>query len=200
MAKRKKTPDILTDQPEVRPIHGDSDPQAIIPTAGQTQATPEPSPTQPDPFAVMFRQESPPPLPFSVTVKLTVSGPERLRRAATGYLAQAFQALHDTTVVEKEAEWELAVLGTEIETARVGAYGVALSAVVLRTGHLTSGESGSSLGLSRSPMPSSFSEFRGMWLRVAAAMDLRRQCQEIVADFDETHLEASRRSRRQAPR
>lgn len=196
MAKRKKTPDILADQTEGRAVQGHAEPQALTADGGQTEIAQPPAPTPADPFAAMFLHDSDPPLPFSTTVKLTVTGPERLRRATAECLIHELQALGDTAVVDEDAEWELAVLGTEIQTARGGTYGVALSIVVLCNAHLTKEKSGSRGGPSNSPPPSPFSEFRGVWLRVAAKAGLWRQCQEIIADFDATHLDAPRRLHR----
>jgi hypothetical protein len=162
MAKRKKTPDILAD------LQQDPQTPSVLP------------------------QEESPPLQFSANVKLSVTAPEHMKEEIENLVTRELHSLSDVRVVEKEAEWELIILGVELQTKRGEAYGVAFSVVVLQPRRFVHSARRRSL---RSPQgsgfdtePSRFSDFRGVWLHVETKEHLQQLCQGIVADFNSKYL------------
>ena len=205
MAKRRKTPDVLSDEPRGEPAAPHSQPRE--PDSPPDPATGEPAApvgvTQVDPVATLFAQRREPSLPFSARVQLTVAAPESLTGEVERAAAQAFRSLSDVLLVEADADWTLLILGVELRTRRGDTYGVALSVVVTEAldRHLVQERLLSQFSARSGPVvataPTPPGVFRGAWLQIGARPQVQSLCQGIVADFNARYLDAQRRSHQQ---
>jgi hypothetical protein len=185
MAKRKKTPEVLTDRgaKERPPTPGrEQSPPADYPPPAMDQTVVEPPA---DPVAALFPSPSPVlPSPSSISVTLKVSAGGDLADEVEQYVSQALRALPDVRLVQAEAQWSLIVLGVLIQLSSGKTQGTALSAVVTKT--------------VASPLPVSVTAsapmgaFRGTWLRIGARHRIQHLCEQLVADFKDRYLHPER--------
>ncbi len=205
MAKRRKTPDVLSDEPRGEHTAPRSQPsETDSPT---DPATGEPAApvgvTQVDPVATLFAQRGEPSRPFPARVQLTVAAPESLTGEVERAVVQAFRSLSDVLLVEADADWTLLILGVELRTRRGDTYGVALSVVVTEAldRHLVQERLLSQFSARSGPVvataPTPPGVFRGAWLQIGARPQVQSLCQGIVADFNARYLDAQRRSHQQ---
>ena len=206
MAKRRKTPDVLSDEPRSEPAAAPHS-QPREPDSPPDPATGEPAApvgvTQVDPVATLFAQRGEPSRPFPARVQLTVAAPESLTGEVERAAAQAFRSLSDVLLVEADADWTLLILGVELRTRRGDTYGVALSVVVTEAldRHLVQERLLSQFSARSGPVvataPTPPGVFRGAWLQIGTRTQVQSLCQGIVADFNARYLDAQRRSHQQ---
>ena len=191
MARRKKTPDVLSDQQllanlTIKERSKRADTLATEPLPNTELLSQE---SAPDPLAMLFPRLANAPTPFTTTIKLTVTATEDLAKEVENAVSQALGALPHVRVVTKEADWRLVILSVVVQSQSRTPEGVALSVVVVETPKEQLQEQQHA---QTNLLPTISSEqlriFHGSWLRVAARSQLPRLCQQIVTDFTERYL------------
>lgn len=132
-------------------------------------------------------------------VKVTVSADESIKNSVSSYLNRELRSLGDVDIVDNNPEWQLSILGGELETAGGRKTGVVLSTVILTPFNskiLLSQQLKPEYKDKALQMTSQLFWYPEHWLRIGPADSLQTLCKEIIAAFDTKYLEEQRRSRR----
>jgi len=150
----------------------------------------------------LFGQELP---KYSARVKVNVSADENISSRIESYIKRELRSLQDVTVVEDNANYEILIIALEPETIsghKTG--GIVLSILILEPIDVATlvnvlkiyniiypekiNQAGKIIGAQQ---PCCVHDFR---LQTGPAEDLKRLCEEMVADFDSKFLEYGRKT------
>jgi hypothetical protein len=130
-------------------------------------------------------------------VQLIVSGEESIKGLITSYINRELRSLRDVEIVYSNPGWELSIVAMELSTVSRRKIGVALSTVILKRFQnqalLESFISGKNKEIV-TVLTDDLYSFEDHWLNVGSDDNLRKTCNEIVADFDADYLEGARKS------
>ena len=131
---------------------------------------------------------------FSARVRVVVDAEDNISRLVTSYINRELHSLHDVVTVNVDPEWELHVVAVKVSTWG-REVGVALSAVMFERFdnqildplfEPRYNDFGTRLTTSLCRLPVYL-------LQVGPTNELKKLCQEIVADFDTKRLKPSRK-------
>lgn len=138
-------------------------------------------------------------LKFKARVKVSITADDDIKGTVTSYIHRELRSLNDVEIVDSDPEWELMIIAMEAKTTTGHKTGNVLSVLILSkfNNSLLLSISGSNKEIV-SELTSHLYHFPEQWfLRQGPTKNLKDMCDKIVADFDTSCLEESRKSHRE---